>query len=165
MLYISLSLSLWVCYSISQRGDIVESAAALYGCENILTHRQRSSSDSFFCCCIMAGRNREVLLLELRRLTLISQPVLLTLQSHQTWLQQGGKQGFSQSSTTYFARMECEAPDMCSHHFVCLWDIFSTPSAHGSGISSFKFRDSACQVQYSTRKGGVFLCFVLTAPC
>lgn len=34
-----------VCYSISQRGEIVESAAALYGCENIPTHWQRGSSD------------------------------------------------------------------------------------------------------------------------
>lgn len=34
-----------VCCSISQRGEIVESTAALYGCENIPTHWQRGSSD------------------------------------------------------------------------------------------------------------------------
>lgn len=68
-----------------------ESTAALYGCENILpTSWQRGSPDFFFCCCcwIMAGRNGEVLLSELRCLTLIRRLILLNLR--QTSLQQHG---------------------------------------------------------------------------
>lgn len=145
----------------------MESAAALYGCESILTCWQRGSSHfCCCCCCITAGRNREALLLELRCLTLISQLIFPNVAESSnvapaTW----SIRRISQGSPTHFACLECEASDVCSHNFLCLWNILSTPDTHGSSISSFKICAFTCQVQYSTRKGGVCLCFVLAAPC
>lgn len=145
-----------VCYSISQRGGIGESTAALYGCENNLTHWQRGSSDFFFCCCcIIVWRIREVLLLELRYLTLISQFILLMLQSH-TFCS-GVKHIFLALNARHLT---------CVQIFFYACEIYSQPPTHTAlapqVLNSCAF---VCQVQYSTRKGGGCLFFVLTAPC
>lgn len=150
-----------------------ESTAALYGCENILpTSWQRGSPDFFFCCCccwIMAGRNGEVLLSELRCLTLIRRLILLNLR--QTSLQQHGdifvKGGFL--GTVQPIWLTWNVKHLSSVHiiFFMLVEYTSHPtSACTPPVSlAFEFHTFACQVQYSTRKGCVFLCSLLCAPC
>lgn len=86
---------LCVCVSATllvKEEGLGESAAALYRYENTPTHWHRGSSNFCCCCCciIKAGRNRDVLLSELRCLTVISRLIVVMLPSHPTELQQRG---------------------------------------------------------------------------
>lgn len=47
--------------SMSQRGEIVESTAALYGRVNLPTHRHRGNADDFCCCILLLDEQRGVI--------------------------------------------------------------------------------------------------------
>lgn len=144
-----------------------ESTAALYGCENILpTSWQRGSPDFFFCCCcwIMAGRNGEVLLSELRCLTLIRRLILLNLR--QTSLQQHGdifvKGGFL--GTVQPIWLTWNVKHLSSVHIIFYaCRIYLPPhlSLHSSCISGFRipYFCMPSSIQHKER-----LCFSLLSP-
>lgn len=144
-----------------------ESTAALYGCENILpTSWQRGSPDFFFCCCcwIMAGRNGEVLLSELRCLTLIRRLILLNLR--QTSLQQHGdifvKGGFL--GTVQPIWLTWNVKHLSSVHIIFFYAcrIYLPPhlSLHSSCISGFRI---LLHAKFNTAQGKAVFFFALSS--
>lgn len=124
-------------------------------------HTGKEAARIFFCyCCIMAGRNREVLLLALRCLTLISQLILQMLQSHQTQLQQRGTEGGFLSVVQHILLARDVRQLTCVHIFYAC-GIHSEPQTHTALVSADP-NSMLLHAKFNTAQGKAVFVFALS---